>query len=116
MLLNFGHTVAHAIEKYENFEGMAHGEAVGVGMVAITKASEKAGYTEIGTANRIEKLLQKFNLPTTAIVSAQKITDIMLFDKKRRGNKINLVLLKKIGSSFVEPIESQKLKVFFTED
>lgn len=115
MLLNFGHTVAHAIEKFENFEGMAHGEAVGVGMVSITKASEKAGYTEKGSANRIEKLLEKFSLPLTATVSADKITDIMLFDKKRRDNKINLVLLKKIGSSFVEPMESEKLKTFFTE-
>ncbi len=115
MLLNFGHTVAHAIEKFENFEGMSHGEAVGVGMFAITKASERAGYTESGSAERIEKLLKKFNLPTTATVSADKITDIMLFDKKRRDNKINLVLLKKIGSSFVEPIQSEKLKTFFAE-
>ena len=115
MLLNFGHTVAHAIEKYENFAGMAHGEAVGVGMVAITKASEKAGYTQKGSAERIEKLLKKFGLPTKAVVSADKITDIMLFDKKRRDNKLNLVLLKKIGSSFVEPMQSDKLKAFFEE-
>ena len=115
MLLNFGHTVAHAIEKFENFEGMAHGEAVGVGMLAITRASEKAGYTEKGSAIRIEKLLEKFSLPTKAAVSADKITDIMLFDKKRRGSKINLVLLKKIGVSFVEPMESEKLKAFFLE-
>ena len=116
MLLNFGHTVAHAIEKFEKFEGMSHGEAVGVGMIAITKASEKVGYTEKGSADRIEKLLEKFSLPTKAVVSADKITDIMLFDKKRRDNKINLVLLKKIGASFVEPMESQKLKAFFSED
>ena len=116
MLLNFGHTVGHAIEKFENFQGMSHGEAVGVGMFAITDASQRAGYTEKGSAQRIEKLLKKFSLPTKAPVSADQITDIMLFDKKRRDNKINLVLLKKIGSSFVEPTPSEKLKTFFLED
>ncbi len=116
MLLNFGHTVGHAIEKYESFEGMSHGEAVGVGMCEITKASERAGYTEKGTAKRIEKLLEKFSLPTKASVSVQEITDNMLFDKKRRDDFLNLVIVKKIGSSFVKPIQSKNLKEFFLED
>ena len=116
MLLNFGHTVGHAIEKYENFEGMSHGEAVGVGMCEITKAAEMAGYTEKGTTQRIEKLLKKFNLPTKAQVSAKTLTDNMLFDKKRRDDFLNLVLVKKIGFSFVKPMESKNLKEFFLED
>lgn len=115
MLLNFGHTLAHAIEKYQNYEGVAHGEAVAVGMFEIAKASERAGETEEGTAERIKNLLSRYSLPTTAEVSAEQLTDIMLYDKKRRGDEINLVMLRKIGDSFVKPLKTEKLKDFFAE-
>ncbi len=115
MLLNFGHTLAHAIEKHYGFTGIAHGEAVGVGMLSITRASEKAGYTDIGCADRIEKLLKKFGLPVSCNVETKKLTKIMLHDKKRRGNNINLVLLKSIGNSFVEALPTAELEGFFSE-
>lgn len=115
MLLNFGHTLAHAIEKYQNYEGVAHGEAVAVGMYEIAKASERAGETEEGTAERIKNLLSRYSLPTTAEVSVEQLTDIMLYDKKRRGDEINLVMLRKIGDSFVKPLKTEKLKDFFAE-
>lgn len=115
MLLNFGHTLAHAIEKYQNYEGIAHGEAVAVGMYEIAKASERSGETEKGTAERIKNLLSKYSLPTSAEVSVERLTDIMLYDKKRRGNEINLVMLRKIGDSFVKPLKTEKLKDFFAE-
>ena len=60
MILNFGHTIGHAIEKYFNFEKYTHGEAISIGMYEITKISEEKGLTEKGTADRIiniEKLL-----------------------------------------------------------
>lgn len=115
MLLNFGHTLAHAIEKHYGFTGIAHGEAVGVGMLAITKASEKTGDTENGCAERIEKLLKKFGLPTSCDVPTEKLTEIMLHDKKRRGNSINLVLLKNIGDSYVKAMPTDRLTAFFSE-
>ncbi len=115
MLLNFGHTLAHAIEKHYGFTGIAHGEAVGVGMLGITRASEKSGYTEKGCADRIEKLLKKFGLPVSCEVETEKLTKIMLHDKKRRGNSINLVLLKCIGDSFVEAFPTAELDSFFSE-
>ena len=115
MLLNFGHTLAHAIEKAQNYKGLAHGEAVGVGMLVITKASEKLGYTEKGTADKIEMLLNKYGLPTKTGADVNALTDIMLYDKKRRGNSINLVLAKRVGSSFVQPIPTVGLKGFFAE-
>ncbi len=115
MLLNFGHTLAHAIEKHYGFTGIAHGEAVGVGMVAITKASERAGYTEAGSSDRIEKLLEKFGLPTSCDVETAKLTEIMLHDKKRRGNTLNLVLLKNIGDSFTKGYPTAELTAFFAE-
>ena len=113
MLLNFGHTLAHAIEKYYNFASIAHGEAVSIGMYQITKASESLGYTEKGTAERIENLLKKFELPKICEADIEKLVDIMLHDKKRRGKNINLVLLKGIGESFIEEIPTEKLTDFF---
>lgn len=116
MLLNFGHTLGHAIEKYENFSGLAHGEAVGVGMLYITRASEKTGDTEKGTAEKIEKLLKKFSLPTEFSGNIDELVSIMLFDKKRRGDKLNLVLVKSVGNSFVKAVPTAELGSFFAED
>ncbi|MBO5872975.1 MAG: 3-dehydroquinate synthase [Clostridia bacterium] len=116
MLLNFGHTLGHAIEKYENYGGLAHGEAVGVGMLYITRASENSGNTETGTADKIEKLLKKFSLPTKTDANIDELVNIMLYDKKRRGDKLNLVLVKNVGSSFVKAMPIDELKDFFAED
>ncbi len=115
MLLNFGHTLAHAIEKHYGFTGIAHGEAVGIGMLAITKASEIIGDTEKGCADRIEALLNKFGLPTSCDVPTEKLTEIMLHDKKRRGSSINLVLLKNIGDAYVKAMPNDRLTAFFSE-
>ncbi len=115
MLLNFGHTLAHAIEKHYGFTEIAHGEAVGIGMLSITRASEKMGYTQKGCAVRIENLLKKFGLPTSCDAETNKLCEIMLHDKKRRGNSINLVLLKNIGNAFVEPYPTDRLTAFFAE-
>ena len=115
MLLNFGHTLGHAIEKYENYGGLAHGEAVGVGMLYITKASEIWGDTETGTADKIEKLLKKFSLPTTTDADIGELVNIMLYDKKRRGDKLNLVLVKNVGNSFIKALSTGELKDFFAE-
>lgn len=115
MLLNFGHTLAHAIEKAQNYEGLAHGEAVGVGMLFITRASEKFGYTDKGTADKIEMLLKKYQLPTSLEADINALTDIMFYDKKRRGDGINLVFAKNVGNSFVQPFPTAGLKGFFAE-
>ena len=115
MLLNFGHTLGHAIEKHENYDGLAHGEAVGVGMLYITKASENSGDTETGTAEKIQKLLKKFSLPTTTDADIGELVNIMLYDKKRRGDKLNLVLVKNVGNSFVKALPTGELKDFFAE-
>lgn len=114
MLLNFGHTLAHAIEKHYNFTGIAHGEAVGIGMLKITLASERAGKTEIGSAEKIEALLKKFGLPTECDAPMENLLSGMLHDKKRRGDRINLVLLEKIGTSFVEAYPTSELASFFS--
>ena len=63
MLLNFGHTLGHAIEKYYNFTGYSHGEAVAIGMYNISLKSEDEGITEKGVAEEIKEILINYDLP-----------------------------------------------------
>ena len=97
MLLNFGHTIGHAIEKCCGFTTYTHGEGVGIGMVQMTRQTEKLGLTAAGTAEELSRVLKKFALPVTAVFDAQEILQAMALDKKKSGKKINLVIIEKIG-------------------
>ena len=59
MLLNFGHTIGHAIEKCCGFTTYTHGEGVGIGMVQMTRQTEKLGLTAAGTAEELSRVLKK---------------------------------------------------------
>lgn len=109
MLLNFGHTFGHALEKLHGYKGLSHGQAVGIGMVMMAKCGEKAGLTEPGTANQIEEVLQKYGLPVSDNRNLTQIVDTAMLDKKARGGVIHLVMLKKIGESFLCPADKQRL-------
>ncbi|MDD6769502.1 3-dehydroquinate synthase [Inconstantimicrobium porci] len=99
MILNFGHTIGHAIEKYFNFEKYTHGEAISIGMYEITKISEEKGLTEKGTADRIINILVKYDLPyDVKIDNKEEIIDTISLDKKNLNNVLNLIVLDKIGS------------------
>lgn len=111
-LLNFGHTLGHAIEKLHNYQTITHGEAVSIGSVLITTAAEHHGQTAIGTAERISALLKKYNLPTTSKFSNAEIAKATHGDKKSTGKSINLVLLKEIGDSFTYKIDTADLEKF----
>ncbi len=108
-LLNFGHTVGHAIEKIEHFEGLSHGAAVAIGMCAITRAAEKVELCHVGNAERIEALCRKYGLPTVHSATPLEIEEGALYDKKRLGNRVVLALIRKIGDSFICPIASDDL-------
>ena len=97
MILNFGHTIGHAIEQFTNYEKYCHGEAVSAGMVDITKIGEKKGFTKKGETIKIEKLLRALNLPTEIEYPKEKISEIMKRDKKSTSDGINFVILKEIG-------------------
>lgn len=103
MLLNFGHTYGHAIEKYYKFSGYTHGQAVAIGMVFITAISEKLGMTAVGTTERIKKILENFGLPTSDKVRPEELISAMLNDKKNMGKKLYVVLLKELGESYTYP-------------
>ncbi len=112
-LLNFGHTLGHAIELYYDFKGITHGEAVGVGMLMITRASEKNGLTEAGTADKIEALLKEFNLKTYVDAPLTELLALCRRDKKSTAEFINLVLLSEIGKAYVHKIPLDELESFF---
>ncbi|MFK4784520.1 3-dehydroquinate synthase [Fusobacterium sp. MFO224] len=97
MVLNFGHTIGHAVEKYYGFDKYTHGEGVGIGMIRMTDTTERLNITEKGTTERIEKLLKKFNLPTSVQMDSSEIHKIIKMDKKKSGSKITIIVLKKIG-------------------
>ncbi len=112
-LLNFGHTAGHAIEKLHNFTGVSHGEAVGIGMVMISRAGEAAGITEPGTADKIAAVLKKYDLKTENENSPSDIVSAMAFDKKSTSAGINFIMLSKIGSSFIKPVATADIKKLF---
>ena len=99
-LLNFGHTLAHAIEKHAGYKGMLHGEAVAIGMVFAAQRSEELGFAPAGTRDRIEKVLERAGLPTRAPNrSRSAYLSAIAVDKKKRGGKIHFVVLEGIGKS-----------------
>lgn len=98
MVLNYGHTIGHAIETVTKYSMYNHGEAVAIGMVAAAMLSREMGILDDGALNRIKVLLEKVKLPTSVDgLSANKIINSLKVDKKIREGKIRFVLPKKVG-------------------
>ena len=106
-LLNFGHTFAHAFEKNS---GIAHGEAVSIGMVLAAGISEKLGLIPAGEVDRLRDLILKYRLPVAYPHRCDQIFEIMKRDKKRDGDHIGLILLESIGRAIVHDVELKTLK------
>lgn len=112
MILNFGHTFGHALEKTFEFQKYTHGEAVSIGMYYITQISENVGYTKAGTANMIKEILINFNIDYSfPQVNMEDIKKIVLLDKKNISGTINLILLKNIGKAYIERIPAENLEL-----
>ena len=108
MILNFGHTYGHIVEKYFNYEKYTHGEAVAIGMAHITKISENEGLTEKGTYNKLINLLDKYNL----LFDIEKISesdgkDVLNLDKKSETDSINYIIIEKIGKSKILKLKKE---------
>ena len=104
--LNFGHTLGHAIEKVLQ---VPHGEAVSTGMILASKLSEKKGYLKAEDTIRLGNLLEQFSLPLKLDFDRQQVLEAIGKDKKREGDSLNFVLLKKIGEAFVSEVSIQDL-------
>lgn len=113
MILNFGHTIGHALEKLQNYQGYSHGEAVAVGMYTIARSCEELKICETDVSSRIKGLLDKFQLPHSInIESTEDIINAMEVDKKNSGSFINLILLRDIGEAFIHKIPSKELRKY----
>ncbi len=101
-ILNFGHTIGHAIEKLKNFE-LLHGQCVSLGMVAAAYISWKRGYLEEDEFYEIRDMNVGFGLPITfdGLESAD-IVAATKKDKKMNAGKIKFILLKKIGKAYID--------------
>lgn len=102
-LLNFGHTMAHSIEKCSNF-GISHGSAVAIGMVIAAKASAKLGWSEEDCTEEIINANASNSLPVECSYSPEELAEAALSDKKRTGGSINLVVPKVMGECVLQKI------------
>ena len=99
-LLNFGHTLAHAIETHARYRGILHGEAVSIGMVFAAERSEALGLSPAGTRDRLAALLERAGLPTRAPDRPRRAyLSAIAVDKKKQGGNIHFVVLKGIGNA-----------------
>lgn len=112
MLLNFGHTLGHAVEQHFGYSSFTHGEGVAIGMYQLTQRTEELGLTAKGSAERIKRVLEKYNLPLTAGVEKAQLLDTMARDKKKNGNSITLIILKEIGEGVLQKINWQDVPTY----
>jgi len=98
MILNFGHTLGHAIEALTKYSQFIHGEAVAIGMVYAAKLSQQLGKCPEEIPKRIMELVKKCGLPVDLPdLDPQAIVESLYHDKKTMNNKIKFILVKKIG-------------------
>ncbi|MFA0814441.1 MAG: 3-dehydroquinate synthase [Anaerofustis sp.] len=109
MLLNFGHTFGHAVEKLGNFETFTHGESVAIGMMLAVRLGIDLGITDREVLARMQNVISQFGLPTESDYTVSDMFDTMLHDKKNISDQINFILLRTIGESIIEPMPTVKL-------
>jgi len=109
-LLNFGHTLGHALEnQYE----LLHGQAISIGMTYACHISEQLmGFKQ---TEKVVNVLEKYGLPTYASFNKQKVFDVLKMDKKREKKEMNYVLLEKIGKGVVKQIDLKRLEQIISD-
>ena len=111
-LLNFGHTIGHAIE---NIYHLPHGHAVSVGMAAACTISEKINNFYPEEKSMILDILIQYQLPVKMDIDANKIWEVLLLDKKRDTDKMSFILLDRIGKAKIKSISLKQLKTLIEE-
>jgi 3-dehydroquinate synthase len=101
MILNFGHTLGHAIEAATGYRALLHGEAIAWGMIAALSISRERGLVNDKTARRVETLIRSFAPPPLPRVSASKLLQAASGDKKNRAGVRRFVLLQGLGNATV---------------
>jgi 3-dehydroquinate synthase len=109
-ILNFGHTVGHALEAASGYE-LLHGEAVSLGMVAALALGAARGLTDPGLGPRVARLLDGLGLPVDVArrISPGVLTKLEV-DKKRRSDKVRFVLVPRLGQAVLQDIALEELR------
>jgi 3-dehydroquinate synthase len=110
-ILNFGHTVGHALEAATNFSHFLHGEAVAIGMVAAAGISARFAGLSAQEERRLHKLITKAGLPTElpAVVKTEEFTRALGLDKKRAGNGVEFILLSRLGAAVTSKLGFEEI-------
>jgi 3-dehydroquinate synthase len=101
-ILNFGHTIGHAVEASSGYKSYTHGEAVALGMIGAARIAERMGYFPSPMVERLNHLLEAIGLPTRIEgVDENKIWETLQLDKKVRRGRLHFVLPRKMGEVFL---------------
>ncbi len=109
-ILNFGHTIGHAVEKASGYE-LKHGEAVSIGMSAICSIGEIKGYTRKGIKDELNSILDKYSLSHNIANYKNDCIKFLNKDKKNRGGAIDAVFIDDVGEPFIKEIGLDELYV-----
>ena len=115
MILNYGHTLGHAIEKVTN-HAVTHGHGVAMGMVLITRLGIKLGLCDKALLERLCRILKQYHLPCEYNGNLAELAESCMHDKKRSGNTIRLILVSTAGKAELVPMETQKLVNLLKEE
>ncbi len=111
MILNFGHSFGHALERISNYEVYRHGEAIAIGMNLACRLGERLGYTSPETRERIAKLIQSYHLPLESeVLEAEEVFEALKTDKKRRGEQLNFIFVEEPGKTRRQAISYEVLE------
>ncbi len=102
-ILNFGHTIGHAIEASGRFNNLLHGECVGVGMLYLSSAEVR---------EKIKKILGKYHLPTKVNLTSDELLKYINLDKKRSGDYLSVIYVEKVGTFEIKKILLEDIKKY----
>lgn len=125
--LNYGHTLGHAIERLSNYQ-IRHGEAVGLGMLYMTRLSEDKGmlsgklpttrmkqsFGDISPSHLLQNILETLNLPHEFNYTYEELQEYLVLDKKNRMNTYDLIMLEAMGKAVVVKVDEDDLKGYLS--
>lgn len=112
-ILNYGHTLGHAIEKFHHYE-LRHGEAVAIGMVFAAELSAHLAGLNVQTLLLHRELLTSFGLPTSSSIEFAPLLELMFSDKKTRGSRLRFIGLNSLATpTWLEDVKVEDLEAVY---
>jgi len=108
-LLNFGHTIGHAIELLSGYE-VTHGSAVAAGMAIVTRAAARMKICDDASRRAILQMIERYGLPVNTVYDAASLANACLSDKKRDGGKLTMIFPEKTGKCILKEIKVEELE------